>query len=116
MLSAGPENYVLKQARNVTVFWKSGLEGEGDASPLPQAAYCDETGPVLSMAHAIITVALFEETDLVSSPPCCNPAALRCRITRWRTFELTVHGIELALHHRDVAKCCAAHSRPHDKP
>jgi len=35
VLDAGPENYVLKQARNVTVFWKSGLEGEGDAPALP---------------------------------------------------------------------------------
>ena len=32
VLTAGPENYVLKQARNVTVLWRSGLEGEGDAS------------------------------------------------------------------------------------
>ena len=37
---------MLKQARNVTVLWKSGLEGEGDASArLSQAACCGLTLP-----------------------------------------------------------------------
>ena len=30
---AGPENYVLSRARNITVMWSSNLAGEGDRPP-----------------------------------------------------------------------------------